>query len=504
MPPSWFPLREAMQRYCEAYFTALNRWTKYESNALLENRIRLVNTLVDIYKEYSENSENYVFDLRFAVPSASLHPEVVPCAGRDAIIGGDFRAFEASRALVPMNLFQKAGVFFQSELLKAIAGWNEDALRQSNAKNRKNITVVLEKLFRIPEEAGNATITYAREDKLDSYMDLPISDLGEAGGNFYAFLIQYRETKDNSDLPAKKAKGRSSKADEPAWTTNHELVGAKLVQFFPDPKNRKGPKLPFEGEVVQYAPPTKPGAKDQMFHVIFEDGDEADLGEDELLEAIELYKKEDKADWTTDHPSVGKHVGAFFPSSEAIKKSKASKRKVNTIFLEGVVTKFSPKVGTAGPYYHICWSDGDENDLDEAEYQEGLHRFISYKNGYADGSKTVEEEWTSNHPSVGESVAAYFEAKEETANASASKKRKKTQTVMKLFVGKVIRYLPPTFKKGKSQEDQMYHILWSDGDEEDYMEADLVKGKALFANKKSEIGDFVAHSPVNPVTSPEK
>jgi hypothetical protein len=45
MAPSWIPLMRTMQRYCEAYFTAVERWRNYDDLELIKNRILLIETV---------------------------------------------------------------------------------------------------------------------------------------------------------------------------------------------------------------------------------------------------------------------------------------------------------------------------------------------------------------------------------------------------------------------------------------------------------------------------
>src|SRR5690349_3197147 len=78
-----------------------------------------------------------------------------------------------------------------------------------------------------------------------------------------------------------------------------------------------------------------------------------------------------------------------------------------------------------------------------------------------DSSSFDQPHWTQYHAVVGASVASHF--------IDHNQK-------LKLFVGKVVKYLPPS----KSYRyDQLYHIEWSDGDEEDYDLEDLVRGMDL-------------------------
>ena len=154
MPPAWYKTCETMQKYCEPYFAAVERWRKYEDEAMLRNRVQLLATAEQLLSKYSADEVNYVFDLTFAKPDATLLPEVVPTAGKMYLENGDREAFESSKMLVPPNLFVKIGVFFQKVLLKPMAGWNEPVYKTLNHRNRGSLILAIEKLFRTSESSG--------------------------------------------------------------------------------------------------------------------------------------------------------------------------------------------------------------------------------------------------------------------------------------------------------------------------------------------------------------
>jgi hypothetical protein len=69
---------------------------------------------------------------------------------------------------------------------------------------------------------------------------------------------------------------------------------------------------------------------------------------------------------------------------------------------------------------------------------------------------------------VGTQVAAYF-------RDSSNKKAER----WKLFCGRVTKYGPPS----SDGDPPLYHIVWEDGDEEDYTDKELEKAKKLFREK---------------------
>ena len=84
---------------------------------------------------------------------------------------------------------------------------------------------------------------------------------------------------------------------------------------------------------------------------------------------------------------------------------------------------------------------------------------------------------------MGTQVAAYFK------DNSSNKKGER----WKLFCGRVTKYGPPS----SDGDPPLYHIVWEDGDEEDYTDRELEKAKKLFREKG-------APPPVSNSSSPEK
>ena len=78
-------------------------------------------------------------------------------------------------------------------------------------------------------------------------------------------------------------------------------------------------------------------------------------------------------------------------------------------------------------------------------------------------NKNVEEGWLVEHPSIGTKVAGIFQK-------SSKRLKNKTSAV---FFGEVTKFLS---ESGEGERDELYHILWEDGDEEDYDTCDLTEG----------------------------
>jgi len=311
MPPSWEPLCKCMQLYCEPFFTAVSNWVSYEDEAIMLNRIQLVEAASFIFHIYSAKTENFEFDIVWENDTVPLLPAVPPSAGYEYKPGGDQQAYLAASKNQPKETFLKAGVFFQDNLLKAMAGWNVDLLSKSNLTTRKSIIAAVEKLMRLPEGAGVARFVHAQQDVDQPWLRPDLADfppdgpaaLSERGMGLYSFLVESKHKVDFQPSPEPKQmkKMKAKKVEEAEWqedndgvmwTTKHKDVGTKVAAYFPplvkhtdlvphsghmdDPRKELGQvrsKL-FKGEITHFARPSANSKMDQLYHVMWEDGDE--------------------------------------------------------------------------------------------------------------------------------------------------------------------------------------------------------------------------------------
>jgi hypothetical protein len=97
-------------------------------------------------------------------------------------------------------------------------------------------------------------------------------------------------------------------------------------------------------------------------------------------------------------------------------------------------------------------------------------------------------EWTTDHPSVGTKVAAQF--------ATRPKQRKGGE--YQVYRGEVVRYAPPL---SPGEDDELWHIVWADSDEEDYDAAQLAAGVLLHASLEAqEAARRMSEQPSAPAT----
>jgi len=64
---------------------------------------------------------------------------------------------------------------------------------------------------------------------------------------------------------------------EQGWTIRHASVGTRVSSLF----DVDGVEKRFSGKVTRYLPPSRQGKRDQLYHVVWEDGDVCDYNEQE-------------------------------------------------------------------------------------------------------------------------------------------------------------------------------------------------------------------------------
>jgi hypothetical protein len=127
--------------------------------------------------------------------------------------------------------------------------------------------------------------------------------------------------------------------------------------------------------------------------------------------------------------------------------------------------------------------EGDEEDANDEEEEEEEEE---------QGGDEEPIEWTTNHPKIGARVAAHFDVDDVDDSGSASKKGGKRRKVKKVFCGTVKKYAP---ESAPGENDELFHIQWDDGDEEDYDVNDLKRGEELFNSNKPEATSTTPKSP---------
>jgi len=227
-------------------------------------------------------------------------------------------------------------------------------------------------------------------------------------------------------------------------------------------------------KVTRWMPPGNDPKEDfALWHIVHSDGDEEDLEEWEVREALALARQlkqktagkseEEKEDpgapaeedeWKEDgHDWIGKKVLRVLEGGLIGRRS-----------VKATVTRWMPP--GADPVedfamWHIVHADGDEEDLEEHEMVQALKNLAEAEENEEDESaqKALKvsdvstDAWSSvGHSWVGREVTRYFNGGERRVN------------------GKVTRWLED---KANPVGGPLWHIVHTDGDEEDLNEDDM-------------------------------
>jgi len=170
--------------------------------------------------------------------------------------------------------------------------------------------------------------------------------------------------------------------------------------------------------------------------------------------------------FTPPHGAIGTKVCVEAKSGEA----------TTSTFMNGTITEvsFVSEGKKTTLIYKGNFEDGASLNLNENDYQKALTLY-----------KENNVEWTENHINVGAKVAQLFMvAEKELGNYSMAsmmsplKKCKNPNKEVQIHcIGDVKRYAPPS---SPSSNDHLYHIVWEDGDEQDYDEGEFQAGVMLF------------------------
>jgi hypothetical protein len=417
--------------------------------------------------------------------------------GKTYVFGGDHTAYQASRALIPMELFNKSGFLFQKFLLNPMAGYSESFRATANTETRKSIITAIEKLFRLPNSAGKVRWIFRKVNKISN------SNTGKTQDSVVNDIFSTPQKASKTIRGERDGEGEDKERSSSAAYRKFPMVVdlsessmALLQAVFPHPspsapsvsllnsktrpelrivkKATSAVKKPNEGKTTsKRAKKTgknqrkgKAGKKTQHEHEDSEAKTEEDIG----LTTIKWV--------TSDHASLGRKVASYF---------QAGRRGQRKLFF-GEITKFAPpsiNFDEGGnekndQLYHVSWEDGDEEDYDQQQYEEGLSLY--------EGEAT----WTNeDHESVGKNVAAYF-------NTSSNSK----SLELTLFCGTITKYSPAvcagdTETRNRSDgqrspssrrllRNERFHVVWEDDDEEDYTKEQYEAGARLFTKLENE------------------
>jgi hypothetical protein len=143
------------------------------------------------------------------------------------------------------------------------------------------------------------------------------------------------------------------------WTQYHVSVGFKVAAYFQN-ESASGLKL-FTGKVVKFLPATDQFRYDQLYHILWDDGDEEDYELEDLVKGMDLH--DENFGWLTRHKSVRKECAAYIQTTNSMGRPACCLSK-------GVVVKYKPERGAIGCLYRVKFErDGVVKDFNESEFQ---------------------------------------------------------------------------------------------------------------------------------------
>jgi hypothetical protein len=309
-----------MHRFCEMFFRATQRWMRTDTMAVFINRWQVVESVIETILD-SDGGENDVVELKVELEPDALLVEVMPSTGLAFTKDSDKLAFLAVEGMLLPTLSQEVGLYFNRRLLPALAkAWASQTSRMTSTIE------ALRTLCRMPERAGLAhlhctTITTTRSSSSSSSLatlrtTVPLVPLSEAAGKMVAALLTDMPHLAPVDpSPKKRARSPSPKRqpspalpaaaaketeveetedeEETAWTTDHPHVKNRVAvaKYFDAPKGRGRARVLYVGHVVKYAPPSRKGARDQLYKIKYQDGDTEDFDEKDLQAGKALHQE---------------------------------------------------------------------------------------------------------------------------------------------------------------------------------------------------------------------
>lgn len=162
--------------------------------------------------------------------------------------------------------------------------------------------------------------------------------------------------------------------DDEEWTKSHESIGTKISKKF-------GGEI-YTGEVTRYLPPSKPDANDALYHILYTDGDEEDMSDDELARGKSLYLRQ-PIEWAIDHYTIGTKVGRprkikFSETSQITDESNNIDNLWPNIDVieHGMVVRYA--LGRVGndQLYEIVWENGVTEQLGEKKFRIAVETYL--------------------------------------------------------------------------------------------------------------------------------
>jgi len=401
-----------------------------------------------------------------------LLPEVLPSAGVDFVLGNDKLAFHAAKDMIPAEIFKNGGWFFQNNLLKGIAGFDDTALSNSNKVTRDSTIKLLEKLFRLPESSGFVRISYYRSlDPTILQMELP--ELNELAVKLFNQLTTFTETVVNTVVP-----GSSISKDE-------------YISIVKSSKKDSSIKLPKQTTKLITNTSSNTKRTRDIKTVKDEKVEKQEKVEKKEKNSKKTNKVIDLTPWTEDHESVGLKVASYFynlddldkltdyqivrlpdPNTSVPKNNKRPVKLPRKDLFIGTITKYAPPSGPDenDALYHVVWEDGDEQDYDYNELQDSRARYLN----------NIAYQWNRVHDHIGKYFAVNENNEINNHDIINDEQLNKKSKLSNYKIGTVIEYSP-----ANDHSVESFKVKFDNEEEAIYDLVEIEKGIQLYDNEVS-------------------
>jgi hypothetical protein len=261
--------------------------------------------------------------------------------------------------------------------------------------------------------------------------------------------------------------------EEIEWTTNHPMVGKKVAAFFSLPDSIETFKnILFYGTVMKYAPPSDTNGSnngnDALYRIKWSDGDSEDYDEQQLNHGIDLYLQQ--ISWITDskvNSVIGMKVANYFD------------------ILDPMATTVKAEKGGSGK------KTGKRNsgkEQDEMKYIQKIFQGIVIK--YLPPSKeytVTANETNGSSTASGKKKTKKKEQEKQVESTISAEIREDEELKGSIQVEEALKIddieTPAALVAAEDDDeegDQLYHIKWEDGDEQDYSENELQRARKIY------------------------
>jgi hypothetical protein len=278
----------------------------------------------------------------------------------------------------------------------------------------------------------------------------------------------------------------NTEVEDIEWTTNHPMVGKKVAAFFSLPNPTETfQNILYYGTVMKYAPPSSSSSSsasssssfsaenDALYRIKWSDGDSEDYDEEQLKRGIDLYLQQ--TSWITDakvNSVIGMKVANYFDIVDPM-----------------TVTTTTTVKAEKGSNHGSGKKGGKKNvgkEKEEIKYIQKIFRGIVIKylppskeytatttKNNGDGDSTKKKQKEANEKSLQEDHSI---VEEMIDNDDKMKQSLSEEGVVKNTSAVVVGAEDDDEEEG----DQLYHIKWEDGDEQDYSENELQRARKIY------------------------